>query len=56
MAMGAIEAGHEPEIALIAEATYLMKDTVADTIQGVGMPSLKDLLSHAVEHKVPIYV
>jgi predicted peroxiredoxin len=56
MAMGAIEAGHEPEIALIAEATYLMKDTVADTIQGVGMPSLKDLLAHAVEHKVPIHV
>ncbi len=56
MAMGAIEAGHQPEIALVAEATYLMKDTVAATIQGVGMPSLKELLAHAVEHNVPIHV
>ena len=56
MALGAIEAGHEPEIALIAEATYLMKDTVADTIQGVGMPSLKELLAKVIENKVPIHV
>ena len=56
MALGAIEAGHQPEIALIAEATYLMKDTVAETIQGVGMPSLKELLAKVVENKVPIHV
>ena len=56
MALGAIEAGHEPEIALIAEATYLMKDTVAETIQGVGMPSLKELLAKVIENKVPIHV
>ena len=56
MALGAIEAGHQPEIALIAEATYLMKDTVAETIQGVGMPSLKELLAKVIENKVPIHV
>ena len=56
MALGAIEAGHQPEIALIAEATYLMKDAVAETIQGVGMPSLKELLAKVIENKVPIHV
>ena len=56
MALGAIEAGHQPEIALIAEATYLMKDAVAETIQGVGMPSLKELLGKVIENKVPIHV
>lgn len=56
MALGAVEAGHQPEIALIAEATYLMKDAVAETIQGVGMPSFKDLLANAVQHKIPIHV
>jgi uncharacterized protein involved in oxidation of intracellular sulfur len=56
MALGAIEAGHQPEIALIAEATYLMKDAVAETIQGVGMPSFKELLAKVVENKVPIHV
>ena len=56
MALGAIEAGHQPEIALIAEATYLMKDAVAETIQGVGMPSFKELLAKVIENKVPIHV
>lgn len=56
MALGAIEAGHQPEIALIAEATYLMKDTVAETVQGVGMPSFKELLAKVIENKVPIHV
>jgi len=56
MALGAIEAGHQPEIALIAEATYLMKDAVAETIQGVGIPSFKELLAKVIENKVPIHV
>lgn len=56
MALGAIEAGHQPEIALIAEATYLMKDSVAETIQGIGMPSFKELLAKTVEHGVPVHV
>jgi predicted peroxiredoxin len=56
MALGAVEAGHQPEIGLIAEATYLMKDAVAETIQGVGMPSFKELLANAIQHKIPIHV
>ena len=56
MALGAIEAGHQPEIALIAEATYLMKDAVAETIQGVGMPSFKELLANAIQRNIPIHV
>ena len=56
MALGAIEAGHQPEIALIAEATYLLKDSVPETIHGVGMPSLSELLAKAIEHKIPIHV
>lgn len=56
MALGAVEAGHEPEIALIGEATYLMKDSVAETVQGIGMPSLRDLLAGAIEHNIPIHV
>jgi predicted peroxiredoxin len=56
MALGAIEAGHQPQIALIAEATYIMKDAVAETVQGIGMPSLKELLAKAIEHQVPIHV
>ncbi|MFI5266709.1 MAG: DsrE family protein [Chloroflexota bacterium] len=56
MALGAVEAGHQPEIALIGEATYLMKDAVAESIHGVGMPSFKELLANVIQHKVPIHV
>jgi hypothetical protein len=55
-ATGAIEAGHEPEIALLGEATYLVKTGMAEQIQGVGFPPLKQLLSKLIEHRVPVYV
>lgn len=55
-ASGAIEAGHQPQIALIGEATYLMKDSVAETIQGVATPGLKELLAKLIENGVPIHV
>lgn len=55
-ALGALEAGHQPRIALLGEATYLMKDVVADQIHGVGWPPLKELLAKVHEHAVPIYV
>lgn len=56
MAMGAIEAGHQPVIALAGEATYLMKDYVAEQIRGVGVPPLLELMQKAVEHGVPIAI
>ena len=55
-AVGAIEAGHEPQIALLGESTYLLKGTVAEAVMGVGVPPLKELLSKVVDHGVPIYV
>jgi predicted peroxiredoxin len=55
-AMGAVEAGHQPQIALVGEATYIMKDYIADQIHGVGWPPLKELLQKAIDHSIPIYV
>lgn len=55
-AIGAIDAGHEPELALMGEATYLMKDDISDQIHGVGWPPLKDLWPKLIEHAVPVYV
>jgi hypothetical protein len=40
----------------MGEATYLAKEGIAATIQGVGMPSLTDLMAKLREHEVPIYV
>jgi predicted peroxiredoxin len=55
-ATGAIDAGHEPEIVLLGEATYLAKHGVADQICGVGFPPLKELFPKVMEHRVPVYV
>ncbi|HCG02482.1 MAG TPA: hypothetical protein DEV93_18310 [Chloroflexi bacterium] len=56
VAVGALEAGHQPQVGLGGEATYLAKQAVAATIQGVGMPALTDLLAKMREHDVPVYV
>jgi predicted peroxiredoxin len=56
MALGAIEAGHKPQIALLGEATYLLKDVVTDNVHGVGWAPLKELLTKAAEQGVPIHV
>ena len=55
-ALGAIEAGHIAMIALAGEATYLMKDSVAAAVQGVGWPTVAELLARVIEHAIPIHV
>lgn len=39
VASGAIDRGHEPGIALMGEAAYIMKGKVADAIHGWAFPS-----------------
>ena len=55
-AMGALEAGHQPEIFLAGEAAYLMKDAVMAAVQPVAMPSLKEMMDAVVGKSVPLYV
>ncbi|MBI4011994.1 MAG: DsrE family protein [Candidatus Rokubacteria bacterium] len=55
-ALGAIDAGHQPEIFLAGEAAYVMKDEIAQALDPVGMPPLREMLQKVVEHRVPIYV
>lgn len=56
MAGGALDAGHEPAIILLGDAVVLMNDAVADSVQGMGFPPLKELIAKSIEHEVPIYV
>ena len=55
-ANGAKEAGHEPIIALLGDATFLMKDTIAAATVPVGWPSVKDLLATAIANGTQIHV
>ena len=55
-ALGALEAGHQPEIFLAGEAAYLMKEDVAAAVLPVGMAPLREMLEKLVEHRVQVYV
>ncbi len=55
-ANGASDAGHQPEIALQADATLLLKDSVAAVTTPVGWPVISDLLATAISHNTPIHV
>jgi predicted peroxiredoxin len=55
-AMGALDAGHQPEIFLAGEAAYLMKDSVLAAVQPVAMPAVKEMLDELIAQQVPIYV
>jgi uncharacterized protein involved in oxidation of intracellular sulfur len=56
MAKGAIEAGHEAGIILMGEAATLIKDSIAAQVQGVGVPSLKELAEFLHGRKIRISV
>jgi predicted peroxiredoxin len=55
-ALGARDAGHDAEIFLAGEATYLMKQTLADAILPVAMPPLRELIDEIVAQRVPVFV
>ena len=55
-AMGALDAGHQPEIFLAGEAAYLMKDSVMGAVMPVAMPPLKEMVDEVVAQRVPIFV
>ena len=55
-ALGALEAGHQAQILLMGEATYLVKDYLAAQIHGVGWSPLTDVLTQVIDQGIPIYV
>jgi len=55
-ALGALEAGHQPEIFLAGEAAYVMKAMVTDAVMPVAMPPLRAMLDEVVSRRVPIFV
>ena len=55
-AVGSKAADIECTLGFIGEGAYLIKDSVADHVQGVGFPPFKELLAQVVAQNVPIYV
>ena len=49
------EAGHEVQIFLTGEATYLMRKSTVDAMYPVGWPPLRETLDRLVIKRVPIF-
>lgn len=55
-AKGAVEAGHQPTIFLAGEAGYLLQESVANAVHGVGWPPLSELWESVAQNKIPVHV
>ncbi len=54
-ALALFDAGHEVQIFLTAEATYLMRRATADAIVPVGWPPLRELREKVVANHIPVF-
>jgi predicted peroxiredoxin len=56
VAKAAKEEGHDVTIFLGANAVYLIKDSVIESVTGVGTGSLKEHFAFMLQNQVPIYL
>jgi hypothetical protein len=49
------DAGHEVQIFLLGEATYLMRKATAAAILPVGWPPLTEMLDKVVAKRIPVF-
>ncbi len=54
-ALALADAGHEVQIFLTADATYLMKKATADAITAIGWGSLAELREKIVAKHIPVF-
>ena len=55
-ANGSLEVGQEVSVVLAGDATDLVVGDNAQTMEGVGVPPARELLSKLQDHRVPIHV
>src|SRR5688500_17129426 len=53
---GSVEAGLECALALTGDAAALIRDPVADSVVGVGLPPLRELVARLDARGIPIFV
>ncbi|MBV9888493.1 MAG: hypothetical protein JO119_18270 [Acidobacteria bacterium] len=49
------DAGHEVQIFLTGEATYLMRKATADAVMPIGWPPLSEMREKVLAHKIPVF-
>jgi predicted peroxiredoxin len=55
-ANGSAEIGQECALVMIGDGTELARRAVAERVEGVGVPPVRDLVQKLVAHEVPVYV
>jgi predicted peroxiredoxin len=55
-ANGSIEVGHDVTVIFAGDGAEVLIDNNADTMEGVGVPPVKELLAKLREHSIPVYV
>jgi predicted peroxiredoxin len=53
---GSLEVGHDISIILAGDAAEIILDGNSESIAGVGVPPMSELLQKAMDNKVPIFV
>jgi DsrE/DsrF-like family len=49
------DAGHEVQIFLTGEATYLMRKATVDAVKPIGWPPLSETMEKIVARKIPVF-
>jgi predicted peroxiredoxin len=49
------DAGHDVQIFLTAEATYLMRKETVDVVKPVGWPPLAETMAKIVSKRIPVF-
>jgi predicted peroxiredoxin len=53
---GSVEAGQDVSVVLVGDASELLKSTIRDRVEGLGVPPVRDLFAKMRQHDVPVYV
>ena len=56
VANGCVEVGHDSAIILAGDAADIIVGDKSETMEGVGIPPVRELLAKLREHSVPVYV
>ena len=56
VANGCVEVGHDSALILAGDAADIIVGDNAETLEGVGLPPVRELLAKLKEHSVPVYV
>jgi TRAP-type mannitol/chloroaromatic compound transport system substrate-binding protein len=54
-AVALADAGHDVQIFLTHEATYLMRKATVDTVKPIGWPPLTETMAKVVEKHIPVF-